>query len=88
MPVQPPFRSDAFAVENADAPSADRLIEASTLDGSLRFTDARIPAGINLHQLAGLQRGQQIGAEHGEGYRQHLGHPHPHDNLLMSLLGQ
>ena len=33
-------------------------------------------------------RGQQIGAEHGEGYRQHLGHPHPQDNLLMSLLGQ
>ena len=34
------------------------------------------------------QRGQQIGTEHGEGYRQHLGHPHPQDNLLMSLLGQ
>jgi LmbE family N-acetylglucosaminyl deacetylase len=33
------------------------------------------------------QRGSQISAEHGEGYRQHLGHPHPQDNLLLSLLG-
>lgn len=32
------------------------------------------------------QRGSQIAAEHGEGYRQHLGHPHPQDNLLLSLL--
>lgn len=56
MPVQPPFRSDAYQVENAEAPPGDRLIEASSVDGSLRFTDPRIPGGINLHELAGLQR--------------------------------
>lgn len=60
MPVQPPFRSDAFQVENADAPVGPRLIEASELDGSLRFTDPRVPAGINLHELAGLQRAQNV----------------------------
>lgn len=31
-------------------------------------------------------RGQEIGAEYGEGYRQHKGHPFPHDNLLLELL--
>jgi hypothetical protein len=56
MAVQPPFRSDAFQVENADAPVGPRLIEADLLDGSMRFTDPRVPAGIDLHALAGLQQ--------------------------------
>lgn len=56
MAVQPPFRSDAYEVENADAPAGPRLIEADLNDGSMRFTDARVPAGINLHELAGLQQ--------------------------------
>lgn len=58
MPVQPPFLSDALQVENADAPVGPRLIEASLLDGSLRFTDPRVPAGLNLAQFAGLQQAQ------------------------------
>lgn len=31
-------------------------------------------------------RGQEAGCEHAEAYRQHLGHPYPHDNLLLELL--
>lgn len=31
-------------------------------------------------------RGAEIGAQHGEGFRQHLGHPYPHDNKLLELL--
>ena len=33
------------------------------------------------------QRGQIIGAEYGEAFRQHQSHPYPHDNLLGKLLG-
>jgi LmbE family N-acetylglucosaminyl deacetylase len=33
------------------------------------------------------RRGRQIGAAYGEGFRQHRGHPYPHDDLLGSLLG-
>lgn len=33
------------------------------------------------------QRGQQVGAAHAEGFRQHLGHGYPQDNLLGTLLG-
>lgn len=54
--AQPPFRSDEYEVENADAPVGPRLIGADEGDGSLRFTDTRVPAGINLHELAGLQQ--------------------------------
>jgi LmbE family N-acetylglucosaminyl deacetylase len=33
------------------------------------------------------QRGKQAGVAHGEAFRQHLGHPYPHSNLLGELLG-
>lgn len=33
------------------------------------------------------KRGQEIGVPHAEGFRQHLGHPYPHDNILQQLLG-
>lgn len=32
------------------------------------------------------KRGSEIGAEHGEGFHQHKGHPYPHDNVLLELL--
>jgi len=59
MAVQPPFRSDAFQVENADAPVGPRLIEANEINGSMRFTDPLVPGGIDLNELAGLQQAQQ-----------------------------
>lgn len=67
--AQPPFRSDAYEVENADAPAGPRLIEADENDGSLRFTDTRIPGGINLNELVGLQQAQNtiIVSQTGEG---------------------
>jgi len=59
MAVQPPFRSDAFQVENADAPVGPRLIEANETNGSMRFTDPLVPGGIDLNELVGLQQTQQ-----------------------------
>jgi LmbE family N-acetylglucosaminyl deacetylase len=32
------------------------------------------------------KRGEEIGKQYGEAFRQHLGHPYPHDNLLLKLL--
>jgi LmbE family N-acetylglucosaminyl deacetylase len=31
-------------------------------------------------------RGREIGVQYAEGFRQHLGHPYPHDNVLAELL--
>jgi len=59
MAVQPPFRTDALQIENADAPVGPRLLEANETNGSMRFTDPLIPAGIDLNQLVGLQQAQQ-----------------------------
>ncbi len=33
-------------------------------------------------------RGKEIGAAYGEAFRQHRGHPYPHDNKLLELLGK
>jgi LmbE family N-acetylglucosaminyl deacetylase len=33
-------------------------------------------------------RGMEAGCDHAEAFRQHLGHPYPHDNLLLTLLSQ
>lgn len=33
------------------------------------------------------QRGAEIGAAYGEAFTQHRGHPYPHDNLLLQILG-
>jgi LmbE family N-acetylglucosaminyl deacetylase len=32
------------------------------------------------------QRGQEMGVDYGEAFSQHLGHPHPQDDILSSLL--
>ena len=32
------------------------------------------------------ERGKGIGCDYAEGFIQHLGHPYPHDNLLLDLL--
>jgi LmbE family N-acetylglucosaminyl deacetylase len=34
------------------------------------------------------KRGGQINVEHAEGFRQYVGHPYPHDNLVLKLIGQ
>lgn len=34
------------------------------------------------------KRGAEVGVEHAEALRQHLGHPYPHDNVLAELLGR
>jgi hypothetical protein len=35
----------------------------------------------------GAERGGQVGVAYAEGFRQHLGHSYPQDNLLDQLLG-
>jgi LmbE family N-acetylglucosaminyl deacetylase len=42
---------------------------------------------INAMYEASRVRGKQIGAEYAEGFRQHLGHGYPQDNLLAAELG-
>lgn len=42
---------------------------------------------VNAMRSAGKNRGQLTGVAYGEGFRQHLGHAFPQDNLLAAELG-
>lgn len=42
---------------------------------------------IEAMQRWSAERGRAIGAEYGEGFQQHRGHPYPTDDLLAALLG-
>lgn len=42
---------------------------------------------LNSNERWSKQRGQIIGAAYGEAFRQHKGHPYPHDNWLREFLG-
>ena len=41
---------------------------------------------MEIQRRWGARRGSEIGAAYAEGFRQHLGHPYPSDNLLATLL--
>jgi LmbE family N-acetylglucosaminyl deacetylase len=43
---------------------------------------------INAMHESSRVRGKQIGVEYGEGFRQHLGHGYPQDNLLAAELSE
>ncbi len=42
---------------------------------------------VNMMRAFARQRGEQIGCEFAEGFRQHLGHAYPQDNILKAELG-
>jgi len=42
---------------------------------------------VNMMKAGGEQRGRQINAGYAEGFRQHLGHAYPQDNILKAELG-
>jgi LmbE family N-acetylglucosaminyl deacetylase len=42
---------------------------------------------VNMMKAFGTKRGQEIACEFAEGFRQHLGHAYPQDNILQKELG-
>ena len=68
----------------------DRKLEALACHASQRDWLRRqhgVDEYLDAARRWSAERGALIGAAHGEGYRQHVGHPHPHDDRLAALLG-
>ena len=42
---------------------------------------------VNMMKVCDEKRGQEIGCKYAEGFRQHLGHAYPQDNILKAELG-
>jgi N-acetylglucosamine malate deacetylase 1 len=81
--VEPAFRIDVSHV--LDTKVAMLTAHASQREWLLKHH------GIDHYVQAmrdwGAHRGQHAGVAHAEGFRQHLGHSYPRDNLLATLLG-
>lgn len=55
--AQDPFKSDQIQIlGDSETALGDRLLRDDPLDGSLQFVDPRVPSGVNLTSLAGLQQ--------------------------------
>ena len=81
-PVTPELHIDISSV--IDQKTAMLACHASQRDWLLKHH------GLDQYILAmrdwGARRGAEIGAAFAEGFRQHLGHSYPHDNILAKLL--
>ncbi len=82
-PVEPAFRIDISAI--VDAKAEMLAAHASQRDWLLKHhgMDQYVQS---MREWCG-QRGRQAGVAFAEGFRQHLGHGYPRDNLLGQLLG-
>jgi N-acetylglucosamine malate deacetylase 1 len=82
-PVPPDFRIDVSSVIETKA--AMLSAHASQREWLLKHH------GMDQYLLAmrdwGSHQGQPVGVFYAEGYRQHLGHSYPQDNLLAQMLG-
>ena len=81
--VEPQFCVDVSGV--IDAKAALLAAHASQRDWLLKHHG--LDQYIESMRDWGARRGRRIGAAYAEGFRQHLGHSYPQDNLLGQLLG-
>jgi LmbE family N-acetylglucosaminyl deacetylase len=82
-PIDPAFTVDISAV--IDIKAAMLAAHASQRNWLLRHHG--MDQYLQAMRDAGAARGMQSGVAYAEGFRQHLGHSYPQDNLLATLLG-
>lgn len=81
-PVEPHFHVD---VTSAFDRKRDMLACHDSQRGWLRAQHG-VDEYLESQERWSRARGAEIGVAHAEGFRQHLGHPYPHDNVLAKLL--
>jgi len=82
-PIEPGFRVDISGVIEA---KADMLAaHASQRDWLMKHHG--MDQYVQSMRHWGERRGKEAGVAHAEGFRQHLGHSYPQDNLLGQVLG-
>jgi LmbE family N-acetylglucosaminyl deacetylase len=82
-PVPPGFRIDISAVLEVKA----AMLTAHASQRSWLLKHHGMDHYVQSMRDWSAQRGREAGVAHAEGFRQHLGHSYPQDNLLGQLLG-
>ncbi|HZY84766.1 MAG TPA: PIG-L family deacetylase [Gemmataceae bacterium] len=81
--VEPAFRIDVSAVIEAKA----EMLAAHASQREWLLKHHGIDHYVGAMRDWGARRGRESGVAFAEGFRQHLGHSYPQDNLLATLLG-
>ena len=81
--IRPGFRVDITAVMGAKA----RMLGCHETQRAWLRTHHGVDNLVESMRAWGAKQGAAAGVEYAEGFRQHLGHSYPHDNLLAKLLG-
>jgi LmbE family N-acetylglucosaminyl deacetylase len=81
--IEPGFRLDVSAVIEDKA----TMLAAHASQREWLMKHHKMDQYLQTMRDWGAHRGQQAGVAYAEGFRQHLGHGYPQDNLLGQLLG-
>src|SRR5262249_19669566 len=82
-PVEPAFCVDVSGVVEAKA----QMLAAHASQRDWLLKHHGMDQYLRAMRAWGAPRGRPAGVAHAEGFRQHLGHSYPQDNLLGRLLG-
>ncbi len=82
-PVEPAFRIDVSAVIETKA----AMLAAHASQREWLLQHHGVDQYLNAMRSWGQHQGQATGVAYAEGFRQHLGHSYPQDNLLGQVLG-
>lgn len=81
-PVVPQFYVDSSSVFE----TKQKMLACHDSQRSWLRTQHGVDEYLESQRRWSAARGAEIGVKHAEAFRQHLGHPYPHDNLLAQLL--
>jgi len=83
-PVPAEFHADITEVWDLKR----QMLECHASQRNWLYRQHGIDEYMALQERGSRQRGQEIGVDYAEGFRQYKGHPYPQDNRLLELINQ
>lgn len=81
-PIEPQFIVDISGVMDVK----EKMLASHASQREWLRAQHKMDHYIEVMKKAGAERGRRIGKAYGEGFRQHLGHGYPQDNIIAKLL--
>jgi len=82
-----PIHTSMFTDISSEMPTKEKMLACHASQRNWLLTHHKIDEYIHSMKRFGEQRGKEINAQYAEGFRQHLGHGYPQDNVLKEILG-
>lgn len=82
-----PIFASMFADISAEMATKEKMLACHASQRNWLLTHHKMDQYILSMKHFGQERGKEIGVTYAEGFRQHLGHGYPQDNVLKTILG-